>query len=80
MDMSQGNAAEILNGSDILVRCLQAENVKFMWGYPGGAVLYIYDALYSRTPSSTCWFATNKLLCMPLTAMRAPPATSASLW
>ena len=34
MDMSQGNAqgsaAEILNGSDILVRCLQAENVKFI--------------------------------------------------
>ena len=52
MDMSQGNAhgsaAEILNGSDILVRCLQAENVKYMWGYPGGAVLYIYDALYKQ--------------------------------
>ena len=37
-----------LNGSEILVRCLQAENVKFMWGYPGGAVLYIYDALYKH--------------------------------
>ncbi len=37
-----------LNGSDILVRCLQAENVKYIWGYPGGAVLYIYDALYKQ--------------------------------
>ena len=37
-----------LNGSEILVRCLQAENVQFMWGYPGGAVLYIYDALYKQ--------------------------------
>ncbi|WP_425358875.1 acetolactate synthase 3 catalytic subunit [Aquabacterium lacunae] len=45
---AQGSAAEILNGSDILVRCLQAENVKFIWGYPGGAVLYIYDALYKQ--------------------------------
>ena len=36
------------NGSEILVRCLQAENVKFLWGYPGGAVLYIYDALYKQ--------------------------------
>ena len=36
------------NGSEILVRCLQAEGVKFMWGYPGGAVLYIYDALYKQ--------------------------------
>src|SRR4051794_660701 len=30
------------NGSEILVRSLQAEGVKFLWGYPGGAVLYIY--------------------------------------
>ena len=36
------------NGSQILVRCLQAENVKFIWGYPGGSVLYIYDALYQQ--------------------------------
>jgi acetolactate synthase I/II/III large subunit len=36
------------NGSEILVRCLQAEGVKFVWGYPGGAVLYIYDALYKQ--------------------------------
>ncbi len=37
-----------INGSEILVRCLQAEEVKFLWGYPGGAVLYIYDALYKQ--------------------------------
>ncbi|MGZ5235462.1 MAG: thiamine pyrophosphate-binding protein, partial [Caldimonas sp.] len=36
------------NGSEILVRCLQAENVRYLWGYPGGAVLYIYDALYTQ--------------------------------
>ena len=36
------------NGSEILIKCLQAENVKFLWGYPGGAVLYIYDALYKQ--------------------------------
>jgi acetolactate synthase-1/2/3 large subunit len=36
------------NGSEIIVRCLQAEGVKFLWGYPGGAVLYIYDALYKQ--------------------------------
>jgi acetolactate synthase-1/2/3 large subunit len=45
---SAGSSAEILNGSDILVRSLQAEGVKYMWGYPGGAVLYIYDALYKQ--------------------------------
>ena len=37
-----------INGSDILVKALQAENVKYVWGYPGGAVLHIYDALYKQ--------------------------------
>ena len=37
-----------LMGSEIMVRALQAEGVKYIWGYPGGAVLYIYDALYKQ--------------------------------
>ncbi|CAN5501219.1 acetolactate synthase 3 catalytic subunit [soil metagenome] len=37
-----------LMGAEILVKCLQAENVKHVWGYPGGAVLYIYDAFYKQ--------------------------------
>ena len=46
---SQLNQAAIeINGSDILVKALQAENVKYVWGYPGGAVLHIYDALYKQ--------------------------------
>ena len=48
MDMSSPTHPEVLNGSEILVRCLQAEGVKYIWGYPGGAVLYIYDALYKQ--------------------------------
>ncbi len=42
-------SAQELTGAEILVRCLQEEGVKFMWGYPGGAVLYIYDELYKQT-------------------------------
>ncbi len=45
---SPSHAAAELNGSEILVRCLQAEGVRHLWGYPGGAVLYIYDALYKQ--------------------------------
>ncbi len=41
-------APEQLNGAEIMVRALQAEGVKYIWGYPGGAVLYIYDALYKQ--------------------------------
>ncbi len=45
---SNSSQAVELNGSEILVRCLQAEGVQYLWGYPGGAVLYIYDALYKQ--------------------------------
>ncbi len=37
-----------LMGAEVLVKALQAEGVQYMWGYPGGAVLYIYDALYKQ--------------------------------
>ncbi len=37
-----------LRGAEILVKTLQAENVKYIWGYPGGAVLHIYDAFYKQ--------------------------------
>ena len=37
---------EPITGAEILVRCLQEEGVECMFGYPGGAVLHIYDALY----------------------------------
>ncbi|ALV05927.1 acetolactate synthase 3 catalytic subunit [Roseateles depolymerans] len=43
-----GPGPQELNGSEILVQSLQHEGVKFLWGYPGGAVLYIYDALYKQ--------------------------------
>jgi acetolactate synthase I/II/III large subunit len=43
-----GASTPELRGAEILVKCLQAENVEFMWGYPGGAVLHIYDALYKQ--------------------------------
>ena len=36
----------VLNGSEILVNVLLEEGVDTVFGYPGGAVLNIYDALY----------------------------------
>ncbi|MDO5102261.1 MAG: acetolactate synthase 3 catalytic subunit [Lautropia sp.] len=36
-----------LTGAEIVVRCLEEEGVKHVFGYPGGALLYIYDALYA---------------------------------
>ena len=40
-------AAEI-SGAEIVVRCLQEEGVEHVFGYPGGAVLYIYDAIFKQ--------------------------------
>ncbi|HSV46279.1 MAG TPA: thiamine pyrophosphate-binding protein, partial [Ramlibacter sp.] len=42
------SSAPELRGAEILVKSLQAENVKYIWGYPGGAVLHIYDAFYKQ--------------------------------
>ncbi|QDL37515.1 acetolactate synthase 3 catalytic subunit [Rhodoferax sediminis] len=44
---AHGGKSELM-GAEILVKALQAENVKYVWGYPGGAVLYIYDAFYKQ--------------------------------
>ena len=37
-----------LNGADIVVRTLADEGVEHVFGYPGGAVLYIYDAIFKQ--------------------------------
>mgnify|MGYP000880556680 FL=1 len=37
-----------LNGAQILIHCLKREGVKHVFGYPGGAVLHIYDALEAQ--------------------------------
>lgn len=37
-----------LSGAEIVVRCLQEEGVEYVFGYPGGAVLYIYDELFKQ--------------------------------
>ena len=37
-----------ITGADIVVRCLAEEGVEHVFGYPGGAVLYIYDAIFQQ--------------------------------
>lgn len=39
---------ELLSGAEIFVRCLQEEGVDVVFGYPGGAVLHIYDVLFQQ--------------------------------
>ena len=42
------NQAEMMTGADILMNALVAEGVEYMFGYPGGAVLHLYDALFKQ--------------------------------
>jgi acetolactate synthase-1/2/3 large subunit len=37
-----------LTGAEIVIRCLQEEGTKFLFGYPGGAVLNIYDEIFKQ--------------------------------
>ena len=37
-----------LSGAEIVIRCLQEEGVEYVFGYPGGAVLFIYDELFKQ--------------------------------
>ena len=39
---------ENLSGGEILIRALQDEGVEYVFGYPGGAVLHIYDAIFKQ--------------------------------
>lgn len=37
-----------LNGAEIIIEALREEQVEYIFGYPGGAVLHIYDAIYKQ--------------------------------
>ena len=43
----------ILPGSEIVIECLKEQGVKTVFGYPGGAILEIYDALYKHQDEIT---------------------------
>ncbi|EHQ53192.1 acetolactate synthase, large subunit, biosynthetic type [Ectothiorhodospira sp. PHS-1] len=46
--MQQETKTVELTGAEIFVRCLQEEGADLIFGYPGGSVLHIYDALYRQ--------------------------------
>jgi acetolactate synthase I/II/III large subunit len=48
MEKSMDQSSKQLTGAEILIRCLHEEKVKFVFGYPGGAVLNIYDAIFQQ--------------------------------
>jgi len=45
---NSNTAAPEMIGAEMLVHALHAEGVEFVWGYPGGAVLFIYDEIFKQ--------------------------------
>ncbi len=39
----------VLNGSQIIIECLKEQGVDTVFGYPGGAILNVYDAIYQQS-------------------------------
>ncbi len=46
--MNEADKIEMMTGADILINALAAEGVEYVFGYPGGAVLHIYDAMFKQ--------------------------------
>jgi acetolactate synthase-1/2/3 large subunit len=44
-----GGGSMKITGAEAVIRCLQAEGVEVIFGFPGGAVLHLYDALYQSS-------------------------------
>ena len=51
------------NGAEIVIESLKKENVDVIFGYPGGVVLPLYDALYqSGTPDTNRELSTQRMV------------------
>ena len=52
MKQNTDNNNEKFTGAEIFVKCLEAEGIELVFGYPGGAVLHIYDELHKQNQVS----------------------------
>jgi tRNA dimethylallyltransferase len=69
-----------MSGAEVVLRALKDQGVEVIFGYPGGAVLPIYDALFQQNAIRHILVRHEQARCMPPKAMRAPPARWAWCW
>ncbi len=63
-----------LTGAEIIVECLKEQGVDTVFGYPGGAILNVYDALYEYKDEIThVLTSTSRVHPMLLTVMQERP-------
>lgn len=71
---------EMLSGAEMVVRSLIDQGVKQVFGYPGGAVLDIYDALHTVGGIDHVLVRHEQAAVHILMARRVRPGKSASCW
>lgn len=47
--VKEDSTVELLSGGEMLVRALHEAGVEYIYGYPGGSLLHVYDALYKQS-------------------------------
>ena len=68
------------SGAEVVINALMDQGVDVIFGYPGGAVLPIYDALFKQNALRHILVRQEAARCTRPRAMPAPPARSASCW
>lgn len=69
-----------LTGSQVIIECLKEQGVDTVFGYPGGAILNVYDELYKHPEIKHVLTSHEQEQAMRPTAMREAPERLASVW
>ena len=46
--LKKDSTVELLSGGEMLIRALHDAGVEYIYGYPGGSLLHVYDAMYKQ--------------------------------
>ena len=71
---------ELLSGAEMVVRSLRDEGVKFIYGYPGGALLHVYDAIFRQDDVTHVLVRHEQAAAHMADGYARPPASRAWCW
>jgi acetolactate synthase-1/2/3 large subunit len=77
---ANADETEIMTGAEIVLRALQDQGVEHIFGYPGGAVLPIYDEIFQQDKVEHILVRHEQGATHAAKATRAPPASAAWCW
>ena len=71
----------VRTGAEIVIECLKEQGVDVVFGYPGGSILNVYDALYKHSDEIFHVLTSHEqVLHMQQMAMRVQPEKSVCVW